>query len=165
MMKEHIAYINQFCKLCKSSVSKASARHYNIKTYVSEINFMYRSEIIDISQDDRNCQIGVICHSCYRVILKCHEEIKYKKKNPSSSFSYRTRGLHMVKIPWCTRLLVLKGPVVNKDKGLVPVVNKDKRLVPVVNKTNTSKNRDNSQPALHQRYYTKVGRRYSRKSQ
>ena len=41
MMKEHIAYINQFCKLCKSSVYKASARHYNIKTYVSEINFMY----------------------------------------------------------------------------------------------------------------------------
>ena len=86
-MKEHIAYINQFCRLCKSSVS----RTYNIKNYVSEINFMYRSERIDINSDDHNCQSGMLCTSCYRVILKCQEEIKFKKKNPSSAkiFAYK----------------------------------------------------------------------------
>ena len=86
-MEDHIAEINTFCRICKFKLKPPS---YKVISHAEVINFMYKKDKVDVTNDDPNCQSQFFCQNCYRSVKKCQEEIKFRKKNPNSSkkFSY-----------------------------------------------------------------------------
>ena len=79
-MEAHIAFINRFCRLCQNE-----SQTYKVAVFHKEINHVYKNEGIDINLDDPNCQSKVLCRSCYKMLKKCEEELKFKRKNPKSN--------------------------------------------------------------------------------
>ena len=86
-MEDHKSYTDGFCRLCDSKLQ--GHNQYKVLSWSQEINHAYRSDNIDISRDDPICQSSLICQVCYRNLQKVKEEMKHKKKNPTSSNHFR----------------------------------------------------------------------------
>ena len=86
-MEDHKSYTDGFCRLCDSKL--LGHNQYKVLSWSQEINHAYRSDNIDISRDDPICQSSLICRVCYRNLQKVKEEMKHKKKNPTSSKHFR----------------------------------------------------------------------------
>ena len=87
IMEDHKSYTDGFCRLCDSKLQ--GHNQYKVLSWSQEINHAYRSDNIDISRDDPICQSSLICQVCYRNLQKVKEEMKHKKKNPTSSKHFR----------------------------------------------------------------------------
>ena len=86
-MERHIFYINEKCRICRREAGKI---RYNVTNYIKEVNYLYEADNVDITTDDCSVQSRSVCQKCYRVLKKCQDDMKYKKKNPKSKkeFNY-----------------------------------------------------------------------------
>ena len=79
-MDNHRDYINQFCRIFKSSAEKK--RRMLVSKCATELYFYYRESRVEFARDNPNCQSQFLCNKCSNNIGKIKKEMNFKRKNP-----------------------------------------------------------------------------------